>query len=250
MTTSVGVTVLLTMPCYNQAKWLRAALASVAAQGVPHRLVCVDDGSSDETPKILKVSGHEVVTHPKNQGSAAAINTGIERLSRLPTKEGSTVAYSWISSDNEMHPDWLRTLAPMIGRGAGAAYGGFQIIKHPEMISRDRYGRPRHRPCLFKQHQKDLLIDKVSCYYGPAFLIRADVWKEAGPHRGGTAHDFDHWLRVEEACWRMKLPIVGVDRPLCSYNAHDQSVSATRGTESDALHWKAVALERRAIKCP
>ena len=37
-------------------------------------------------------------------------------------------------------------------------------------------------------------------HYGPAFLIRKDVWLEAGPHRGRISHDYDHWLRVEEAC--------------------------------------------------
>lgn len=45
---------LLVSPCRDEAKFLRRTLDSVAAQSVPPALwIVIDDGSSDETPKIL-----------------------------------------------------------------------------------------------------------------------------------------------------------------------------------------------------
>jgi biofilm PGA synthesis N-glycosyltransferase PgaC len=46
---------LLMSPCRGEAQYLRRTLDSVAAQSVPPAVwVVVDDGSSDETPVILK----------------------------------------------------------------------------------------------------------------------------------------------------------------------------------------------------
>src|ERR1700709_2158925 len=46
---------LLISPCRDEAKYLRRTLDSVAAQSVPPALwVVVDDGSTDETPRVLE----------------------------------------------------------------------------------------------------------------------------------------------------------------------------------------------------
>lgn len=223
------------MPSYNQDKWLAAALEGYAKQTSPSDLVVVNDASTDNTVQILKGHSHLfkiVVTHEKNKGSAEAINTGV---CALDTFKGEYDALTWISSDNVMAPSWLEILSrAMEENEAGVTYGGFTWKK----------GNQSHY--LFRQHQRDHLINDRNCYYGPAFLIRGDVWKKAGPHRGRISHDYDHWLRVEEVCYRLGLPILGIDRDLCLYNAHDERATVIRAHEFDAHYWQEEAKKRRA----
>lgn len=225
----------IVMPTFNQVGFISAALESYRLQTSwlrhPSSLIVVNDGSTDDTQTHLEDSHPEidVLKLDRNWGTAEAINAGVNLLAR------GLDAFSWISSDNVMSPNWLEVLADVMKTSdAGAVYGGF-IYKRPE---RSLY--------LFKQHARDRLLNDTNCYYGPAFLIRADVWLAAGPHRGRISHDYDHWLRVEEACFARGLPIVGVDAPLCTYNAHDKRVTVTRAHEFDAHHWQAEARKRRS----
>jgi glycosyltransferase involved in cell wall biosynthesis len=222
------------MPTYNQAQWLPGALASVLA--MDHDGVCVvDDGSTDATPKVIATFARAypddfwTVESRKNEGTAGAINRGVDTFS------AHVEALTWCSSDNVMHECALGILSDQIADGAGVAYGGFWHCT-PERVQ-----------YLFKPYDPARLIADVNCYFGPAFLIRKDVWLEAGPHRGKISHDYDHWLRVEEVCWKRGLPIVGVDYPLCWYNAHDKRVTVTRAHEFDAHHWQAEARKRRGL---
>ena len=247
MTTAPKVSVI--MPTYNQSRWLPAALASIESQTFrDFRLIVVDDGSDDETGFVLAEAEVDAdrplpfrrpqrrawLALAENGGAAEAINKGARFDGGDPFVAG--VYRTWVSSDNEMTPDWLETLVPVLDAGAGVAYGAFDWSRPSE---------PGHR--LFRAYAPDILINDLNCFVGPAFLIRADVWDEAGPHRGAISHDYDHWLRVEEVCWRRGLAIVGVDRVLCRYNAHKERATVVRAHEFDAPRWQAEARQRRGI---
>lgn len=235
------------MPTFQQARWLPAAIESVLASPVEHKLVIVDDASADEgaTWKIAteyarrfpefgtRLQNHVcALRRLENGGPAEAINVGIRSAARR-----EDAYWSWVSSDNVMSPDWLSTLVAAIeANKAGAVYGGFD------------WQAPGSKPSYqFTAHEPSKLIDGEACYYGPAFLLRADVWREAGEHRGAISHDYDHWLRVEEVCARRGMPIVGVDRSLCHYNAHDERVTVRRADTYDAPKWRAEARRRRGL---
>ena len=68
------------MPAYNEQRTIGGAIAAVLSTdyGCPFELIVVDDGSSDETPSILGSLRHPqavVVTHPRNLGKGAALQT-------------------------------------------------------------------------------------------------------------------------------------------------------------------------------
>lgn len=94
---------------------------------------------------------------------------------------------------------------------------------------------------------KYLINNPQDCYCGPAFLIRSQVWALAGEHIGKNAHDYGHWLRVEEACWATGYAIRRVPESLCFYNAHpDRATDTRKGPEwEDAKQHQGEALERR-----
>lgn len=67
------------VPCYNAASYLTRALDSVLVQTYSNfRLCVVDDGSTDETAKILKrYAEYGPCIRQQRSGAAAARNRGI-----------------------------------------------------------------------------------------------------------------------------------------------------------------------------
>jgi cellulose synthase/poly-beta-1,6-N-acetylglucosamine synthase-like glycosyltransferase len=80
-TTKPRVSVVI--PAYNLARFLAEALDSVFAQTVsPHEVIVVDDGSADDTQRVLEPYHDRIcVLHQKNAGVAAARNRGAEHAS-------------------------------------------------------------------------------------------------------------------------------------------------------------------------
>lgn len=82
--TSPIVTVVI--PVFNGARFLRAAIASVAAEGKGRvRAIVVDDGSTDESAALIReiATAHDwivQVSHGANRGVAAARNTGLANV--------------------------------------------------------------------------------------------------------------------------------------------------------------------------
>lgn len=75
------VSVIIT--CHNYGRYLARAIRSAVNQSVPkseYEVIVIDDGSSDETPKVMQAfSGHiKPVILKKNMGLAVARNTGIK----------------------------------------------------------------------------------------------------------------------------------------------------------------------------
>jgi glycosyltransferase involved in cell wall biosynthesis len=70
------------IPVYNEEKTLQEIIRRVQATGLVDEILVVDDGSTDNSPKILKQLADQgaikLITHPRNLGKGAAVRTGIE----------------------------------------------------------------------------------------------------------------------------------------------------------------------------
>ena len=64
------------IPAYNEAGALAATIVPLIEAG--HRVVVVDDGSTDDTQRVLKGLGATVVRHAVNLGQGAALQTGMD----------------------------------------------------------------------------------------------------------------------------------------------------------------------------
>jgi polyprenyl-phospho-N-acetylgalactosaminyl synthase len=64
------------IPVYNEDQVIAGVVDDVL--GTFDHVVCVDDGSSDQTLAVLEKTGARVVRHPTNLGQGAALQTGIE----------------------------------------------------------------------------------------------------------------------------------------------------------------------------
>lgn len=75
----------IVVPAFNEAAVIGEVIADVRA-AFDH-VVCVDDGSRDETGAIALRAGAHLVRHPVNLGQGAAIQTGVEYSRRQPGAE-------------------------------------------------------------------------------------------------------------------------------------------------------------------
>ncbi len=74
-----GPLVSVIVPCYNAARFLPEALATIRAQRYePLEILVVDDGSTDNTPDVVSGFGSEVrYLRKPNGGPASARNLGL-----------------------------------------------------------------------------------------------------------------------------------------------------------------------------
>jgi len=111
------------MPVYNESATLPSILDLVlkAPVNLDLEIVCVDDGSSDDSLDILHTWAADdprvrVVAHGTNRGKGAAIRTAIEHMT------GDVVIIQ--DADLEYDPtDYPRVLGPILERRADAVYG-------------------------------------------------------------------------------------------------------------------------------
>ncbi|MBF8637508.1 glycosyltransferase [Pseudomonas fulva] len=153
------------MPTYNRAATLKAAIDSVIAQ--THKiweLIIIDDGSTDDTHKVLKPYKKDKrikVIQGLHKGVSAARNQGLE------IAVGDYIYY--LDSDNTWVPNFLEimNLSFMVtGRGTGYA----SLLLHDEHMNVIGYrGEPFDRAeCLHANyvdinifaHKRDLLLNE------------------------------------------------------------------------------------------
>lgn len=75
----------IVVPAFNEAAVIGDVIADVRATF--DHVVCVDDGSRDDTGALALRAGAHLVRHPVNLGQGAAIQTGVEYVRRQPGAE-------------------------------------------------------------------------------------------------------------------------------------------------------------------
>lgn len=92
-------TVCVVMPVYNEASVLRRVLEGL----VPHvdEVICVDDGSSDDSARIARGAGATVLRHAVNLGQGGALQTGFDHVLRSTAHEHVIT----FDSDGQHHAD-------------------------------------------------------------------------------------------------------------------------------------------------
>ncbi len=95
------------IPVYNSAKYLLTTLQSVQRQTLKDfEVICIDDGSTDDSPQILEHFSHSdsrfIFRRQKNAGGSAARNTGLD------VAAGKFIAF--LDNDDIYHPQYLEVL--------------------------------------------------------------------------------------------------------------------------------------------
>ena len=117
------------IPSYNEAGTIRQIIARVKKlKEISPEIIVVNDGSTDETKKILaKISGIKTINFPKNQGKGAAIRAGLKQAT------GNYVLIQ--DADLEYDPADIQSLLdPVINKKAEVVYGSRFLGPHKNML--------------------------------------------------------------------------------------------------------------------
>ena len=105
------------VPVYNAASFLPRCLDSILHQTYPElEILLIDDGSTDRSGEICdEYAAHDnrcIVIHQKNEGTAAARNTGLQRAT------GEYIGF--IDNDDCIHPRYFEYLHRAINESGSA----------------------------------------------------------------------------------------------------------------------------------
>src|SRR5438270_9816920 len=121
------------MPTFNQAAFLRRALTSLFAQTHANwELLVVDDGSSDDTPRVLA----EYSADPRIRSWRLEESGGFGRALNLAMSHARGPYIAYLPSDDIYYPHHLASLPACLvaDQAAFLAYAGMrchQISNHP-----------------------------------------------------------------------------------------------------------------------
>jgi glycosyltransferase involved in cell wall biosynthesis len=200
------------IPCYNYARFLPDAVASVLAQTCADwELIVVDDGSGDAT---LATVQQLMVQHPDrrirlfqqpNAGPAAARNTGAERA------VGEYLLF--LDADDMLEPPLLEQALAVLREQptVGFVYSGMHL-----------FGQDEHE---WPSVSFDLALLTLYNYVLPHALVRRAAWQQVGGFDTARSlwafEDWDFWLRVAAAGWQGWH----IAAPLIRYRRHGRSLS-------------------------
>ena len=154
-------TLTVLMPVFNEQSTVKEIVARCLLVDLPLAidLVIVDDGSSDETAKVLadicdpKV---RILTHAHNKGKGAALRTG------LSAATGDLVIVQ--DADLEYNPeDWRVLLEPVLQDGALVVYGNRFAGSGKNMSGLHRFGN-RFLSLVTSVLYAKRLSDMETCY--------------------------------------------------------------------------------------
>jgi len=184
--------VAVVMTVYNGMPYLTKAVDSILEQSVLDlELIVVDDGSTDETPRVLadyaaKDPRVRVLTNSPNRGLTPSRNRGIEHV-RAPY-------FAIQDADDFSTPDRLeKELAYLKTHpNAAAVFPGFYITDVDQRPVVQRFVLD-HPEALRARMQES------HCVHHPAGMVRTDVMREVGGYRDGFPFpEYDWGLRVLE----------------------------------------------------
>lgn len=206
------------IPAYNNARFLPAALDSVLAQTIRDlEIVVVDDGSTDDTGRVLDAYlGRVRVIRQGNAGPAAARNRGAREA------RGRWIAFLDADDAWDQH-----RLERMLGHLDG--HPDVEVVATAARVMDDR-GTPTGQ-VLPRQSSRgrlttlDFLTGDKGTINGSGILIARERFLAAGGFAPAfrTAEDCELWLRLSR-----RSPIAFLDEPLLLYRVHAGNLSADR----------------------
>jgi glycosyltransferase involved in cell wall biosynthesis len=224
----------IVLPVHNGAAYLDQAIGSIRSQTFrDFELICVDDGSTDETPLILarharSDSRIRVITNHPNQGLPGALNTGFSAA--------RGALHGWTSDDNIARPHMLERLVAALDASpdAGIAHANYSVIDAAGSV----IGFQKVGPT-----SEILLGNRI----GAAFLYREEVTRSLGGYDTDLfgVEDYDFWLRAART-----FRFVTLDEDLYLYRRHEGSLTDQRALKIHQLVGQIVLRELEQVRDP
>lgn len=229
------------LPVYNSENYVSEAIDSVLSQSfTDFELLIIDDGSSDNTPSVLKSYEEDprvrIVIQDENKGQPYTRNHGLD-LAR-----GEYIAF--VDSDDKCAVNRLERQVDFLERNDNIDGVGswVYIMDSKGHTSPDRIKKYKLNP------------EEIACQFlsgcpvlHPTLLIRMKAFAHYRYDDGySLAQDYELFMRMSRTCRFANIP-----EPLVLYRQHDGQVSNVQVKEQDNLtrRIQEVQLQSLGISC-
>ena len=226
---------------YNHARFIEQAIVSVLEQDVPAaemEVLVVDDGSTDDTPSVVRQFSPRVRYLRKNNGGqASAFNAGI------PEAQGEIVAF--LDGDDWWAAGKLRKVlnafesnpaVGMVGHGTTAVYSDGR--QHTEVL--------RERPRFAVDSVEGARTFRLrKSFLGTRASIRADILRKVLPVPEGIRIEADEFVFTMAAVFGDVLILPDL---LLFYRIHGGNFYSLSGFNEKSLRLKQRCLDLLANK--
>lgn len=206
------VTVLV--PVFNRPRYVKEALESVLPQECEggFEVLVVDDGSTDETPDVVRAFGDPVrVIRQDNAGPAVARNRGLREA------RGEFVAL--LDSDDVWLPGKLAAQVELLSARPEAVFLHSDV---EEFFEDDPERRWKNRPLVLDGQVHRELLRRNHVHTMTVVLRREAVLAVGGfDAEYPPCEDWDLWLRLTE-----NAPVVGDPVPRVRVRIHEGGISS------------------------
>src|SRR5512145_2898376 len=214
------------IPTYNQARYLPEAIESAIAQTYPAlEIIVVDDGSTDETPNLLRAYATQITTlRQENRGLAAARNTGWRAA------YGDYLLF--LDSDDRILPDKVERHIERLNANPHWALD-YSAWQHLTQDGCHVFGESHP---LWQGNLLQALLLREFFFYASSAVIRHTCLKQVGGFNETLRwnEDADLWLRLAKAGYSFGY----LDQALLQYRVHNASMTANVNPEQ-VSYWLA-----------
>jgi len=245
------------VPVHNRAWCIRRSIESVLAQDYrPLELIVVDDGSTDDTPRLLGEIAREMTEHPESKAGGIALrkskaggialrkskaggialrilrqdNRGVSAARNLGIRAARGPLIALLDSDDEWLPQKTSRQAACF-----PAHPGMRVHQTGETWVRK--GRRVNPPLRLRKKAGDLFEQSLDhCAISPsAVMLRREVFDEVGlfDESFPACEDYEMWLRI--TC-RHEVGLL------------DEALIVKHGGHEDQLSFTVEALDRQRIR--
>jgi len=202
--------VTVVIPTFNRQRMIIEAIRSVLKQSYTNReILIVDDGSTDNTEKILRPWLSKIHYIKKNNGGAAsARNVGI----RYSTGE----YLAFLDSDDQWDALFLERVMEIASHSPTLGLVTTGRIVLPKGVKRPRFPNASLQGDLFPFLFQRNFVTTSGTLVKKACFDRVGWFNE----QLDQAEDYDMWLRISK-----EFPIAFLNEYLCRWHLHSNNIS-------------------------
>lgn len=203
-------TITVLIPTFNRQGLVVEAIKSVFSQTYTnYEVVVVDDGSTDDTERVLEpwLSKIRYLKKP-NGGPSSSRNLGIQHA--------NSHYVAFLDSDDQWEPNFLQTVVTTLQSQPDLGLVTTSRLMIPEGVCQPRIPDSPIKgdlyPILFQRNfvTTSGVLVKRECFDMVGFFNEELI----------QAGDYDMWLRISKA-----YPIAFLKEPLCRYRCHGNNIS-------------------------
>ena len=246
------------IPCWNGSSYISCCLESILSLQVrPTLVLVVDDGSTDNSLKIVNVYGEkarqagirvDIVQNSRNLGFTRTVNIGLRKI--MSDSAGYDLVIL-LNQDTTVHPEWLTQLQAVFELRKDVGAAGSKIF-YPDKVTLQHAGgyliRPRMVGLHYGHHQQDHpqfnVLQETDFVTGAAMALRVDCLRQAGlfdeVYSPGYYEDVDLCIRLHEMGWHIVYCPQAIATHIESASFNDWPTRLTlshRNRIIFALHW-------------